>query len=240
MVPILRSPQTMRGLVGVLAIGLTTAVTAGCGSISSTSDGGAGSGGAGATGGHAGSGGARADGGAGTGGSGQTDGGNRDGSTTNPVCPKVEPAGGTACPNNGLTCEYGTDPRGDLCRDQATCSSGHWTVSVPDPAGCPSIGVTTCQGTSGSTCSGDGTYCTQSNGVDCECTSCPPTAPVCIVGTAPTLACRTNTTSGCPAAEPNLGTSCGMEGLICSYCPDVSRVCMAGLWTKGSPCPVVN
>ena len=60
-----------------------------------------------------------------------------------PACPAdVSQITGWPC-TEGLTCEYGTDPR-PSCRDSATCTNGSWTesaarcVALP-PVTCPSL-----------------------------------------------------------------------------------------------------
>jgi hypothetical protein len=155
----------------------------------------------------------------------------------NPACPGNVPNDQGPCLRDGLQCEYGDDPRGDLCRIHAICSSLHWKVTKPDANSCPAISYGRCSQPAGGTCSPDGSYCVQPDGVDCQCTSCPPSAPVCTVGVAPHLYCVTNGSPGCPPAEPNVGTACNAaDGTECAYCPDASRVCSKGIWTPGNPC----
>src|SRR4051812_13110602 len=117
--PILRRTKTMRSAIRCLGILALTTTVLGCGSITPLGvDGGGGASG-GSGGGAAGRGGGGSPGGAG--GSG---GGGGGGSPDR--CPSSAPTMGNACAPEGLSCEYGNDPRGDNCRTQAACSSGHW------------------------------------------------------------------------------------------------------------------
>jgi hypothetical protein len=110
-------------------------------------------------------------------------------------------------------------------------------VTAPDANNCPSIDYGACQKAAGSACTPEGSYCMQSNGAACQCSTCAPSAPVCAVGGTPMLYCNTNTTPGCPAGEPNVGTACtATEGQECAYCPDASRICSHGIWVPGNPC----
>jgi hypothetical protein len=217
---------------------LTVWMTMGCGNVTATSGGG----GSGGSAGNAGTAGTAATGGTGgtaaaggTSGAGGSSGAG--GTFTVAPCPDRTPNDGGLCAREGLHCEYGDDPRGDACRTHATCTSSRWQVTEPDSNSCPSIDHATCNKPAGSACSTPGSYCVQPEGGDCQCTTCPPTAPVCTVGITPTLYCNTNTTPGCPAGEPNLGTACtAPEGQECAYCPDDGRVCSHGIWTAGKAC----
>jgi hypothetical protein len=220
------------GCVTILAVSMT----AGCGNVTATpagSGGGTGSAGTSGTTGEAGTGGTVGT--AGTGGTSGTAGAG--GSSVVAPCPERAPNDGATCAREGLHCEYGDDPRGDACRTHATCTSARWQVTEPDSNSCPSIDHATCTKPAGSACTSPGSYCIQPEGPDCQCTTCAPTAPVCTVATTPTWWCNANTTPGCPAGEPNLGTACSApEGQACAYCPDDGRVCTRGIWTAGKAC----
>ncbi len=153
-----------------------------------------------------------------------------------PACPFKVPADGGTCLREGIICEYGDDPRGDKCRTILTCSDSHWKVTnKPD---CPDIQYPACGTRPGEVCSPAGSYCLQSDGAACNCTTCPGNG-ICLPGTKPTLYCTMPSSQGCPAGEPNMGTSCDIEKLECMYCPDTSRVCYKGIWTPSNqPCPI--
>ena len=154
------------------------------------------------------------------------------------VCPAELPQGGTVC-LTGLYCQYGDNPN---CLSDAECPNGTWLVS---PAKCAPIDPS-CPATrevaAGQTCTTAGGYCSYS-GLLCTCTNCIK-YPVSSCSGALTWHCDApNTTPGCPAARPNLGTPCNAEGLFCAYgCEqDVSRSCQGGMWEKATApygCPV--
>ena len=139
----------------------------------------------------------------------------------------------------GLTCEYGTDPRPN-CRPSAVCRGAAWVVSQPSCAQLPTV---TCPATraaaAGQSCATDGAYCTYS-GVSCKCTNCPP-GPISICSGPLTWSCPDpNTTPGCPAGIPLLGSACSTENLTCNYVCGAggARLCKKGAWyaADGTPC----
>lgn len=156
------------------------------------------------------------------------------GSDAGPVgpCPTSAPTTGAACSPNGLTCEYGDDP---ACLTRADCASGSWIVGQPkcsptDPS-CPA----TRESAAGKACSTQGARCNYA-GLGCTCTNCTKYPVVQCSGPLLWDCDAPNTTPGCPAARPNLGSACSKEGLFCDYgCePNVSRKCSGGGWTAAS------
>lgn len=51
-------------------------------------------------------------------------------------CAETEPEAGTACPENGMKCEYGKDYH-FRCNRIYTCAAGVWSLAVP-ASDCPS------------------------------------------------------------------------------------------------------
>ena len=142
----------------------------------------------------------------------------------------------------GLTCEFGTDPR-PSCRDKATCTNGTWTTTIPEL--CSPLPPVTCPATrdaaAGQSCPTDGAYCAYS-GLNCACTNCT-NGPVASCSGALTWHCDApNADPACPAAMPLLGTSCSSSGQSCTYaCGSTgARLCKQGAWyaASGGPCPV--
>ena len=163
-------------------------------------------------------------------------------------CPDMPPAAGTPCARAGLACQYGDDPRQD-CRLLATCAmppgslTARWDVLaprcvMPPKAMCPA----TRQDAAGKACSPIGAYCAYEQGLFCLCTNCR-TGPVDVCGGDPVWRCDTpSPVPGCPAAMPNLGTSCAQEGLSCMYTCDSGRLCQGGIWVRGHGgiCPIAG
>ena len=158
----------------------------------------------------------------------------------------------TACPSDinqisnwpcteGLTCEYGTDPRPE-CHPSATCTGGAWTVLQ---SRCVSLPPVTCPATrdaaAGQACPTQGAYCSYGE-LACECTNCS-TGPVALCTGSPTWHCEApNADAACPAGMPLLGTACTTEGKACTYACGTgnARTCKQGAWysANGGPCPV--
>jgi hypothetical protein len=161
-------------------------------------------------------------------------------------------AASTSCPSDpsqiaswpcteGLTCEFGTDPR-PACRITSTCAKGAWSMSLPD---CPPLPSVTCPATreaaSGKSCSSDGAYCSY-DGLICACTNCT-TSPVVTCGGDLTWHCEVPSADAtCPPATPLLGTACTKDGQTCTYKCGAggARLCQQGAWyeASGGPCPV--
>jgi hypothetical protein len=170
----------------------------------------------------------------------------KDASDSNPgTCPTLVPAMGDTCKFEGLTCGWGDDPRGDLCRTVATCVSGQWQVKGPATQFCPALqDAGACPSDTTAACTLN-TTCQLNSGGACRCTNCLPDEPVCLI-TPPGWYCPTPVAfagTGCPLGEPNFGTACGNEGAECSYyafnCNQATRVCSGGVWIAGNThdCP---
>jgi hypothetical protein len=183
--------------------------------------------------GHAGAGGA-------TGGGGQA-GGTDSGVVASP-CPEQAPAGGATCDHEGLTCSWGNDVRGDMCRTLATCTSLRWQVTIPTCAPLQDVGA--CPMDTTATCA-ENTTCLATNGITCRCTRCRPDASICRAGDPFWYCPAPQPGAGCPpTSEPNFGAPCDVEGATCTYfsfmCGQQARVCSKGVWTAGQPidCPI--
>jgi hypothetical protein len=167
---------------------------------------------------------------------------------SNGACPTQT----TACPadisqistwpcTEGLTCEYGTDPR-PSCRASATCTGGTWNVTQ---AKCTQLPPVTCPATrdaaAGQSCPTDGAYCVYSD-LSCACTNCT-NGPVTSCGGDLTWHCATpNADPACPAGIPLLGSACATADKTCTYACGTggARSCRNGAWytANGGPCPV--
>ena len=158
----------------------------------------------------------------------------------------------TACPpdlsqtstwpcTEGLTCEYGTDPR-PSCRPTATCTGGQWLTTLVKCADLPPV---TCPATrdtaSGQVCPAEGAYCTYAD-LTCACTNCT-NGPLISCSGDPTWHCAApNADAACPAGLPRLGATCSTEGKTCTYACGTgnARTCKQGAWysANGGPCPI--
>jgi hypothetical protein len=141
----------------------------------------------------------------------------------------------------GLTCEYGTDPR-PSCRASATCTSGAWSVLQ---AKCTQLPPVTCPATrdaaAGQACPTEGAYCTYGD-LTCACTNCT-NGPVTSCTGDPTWHCAApNADAACPAGIPLLGSACASDGKTCTYACGTgnARTCKTGAWytANGGACPV--
>lgn len=173
--------------------------------------------------------------------------GSGDTSTGTSPCPDEAPTTSSVCPQLGLVCEYGDDPR-RACRIRTSCDPGSgvdpnpvWSINDP---GCEDPPTATCPASiddaRGQACDTDGAVCSYGD-LACYCTTCPRGAPVCGIDT--TWDCDfPNTAPGCPEAMPRLGDVCDEEELKCTYqCGSGgARTCSGGIWTSsdGGGCPV--
>jgi len=141
----------------------------------------------------------------------------------------------------GLTCEYGTDPRPG-CRPSATCTNGTWSVLL---AKCAALPAVTCPATrdaaASQACPTDQAYCVYGD-LSCVCTNCS-TGPVNYCGGSYTWHCAVpNADPACPSGIPLLGSACSTSGQTCTYAcgPGGARACKQGAWyaSAGGPCPV--
>ena len=160
-------------------------------------------------------------------------------------CPEQAPADAAPCLPEGLTCSWGDDVRGDMCRAQASCLSGRWQVTLPSPTACPVLRDSgACPADTSGTCTLN-TTCTRDDGIVCRCVDCRPNEAICSLGPPAWYCPAPETAAGCsPKVEPNFGSACDAEGAVCSYfwfmCGQQARVCSHGLWTPGQQtgCPV--
>ena len=180
-----------------------------------------------------------------SGGAGGSSGGGGMGGTAGHVspCPAEPPQDGAACSQEGLTCGWGDDVRGDSCRTLGACSAGRWKVTLPNTTFCtPLQAIGACPTDLTGACTLD-TTCVKSDGNACRCTSCRPTAPLCGAGPPSWYCPQPVTIAGCPPTPPNFGEACGVEGVECAYfdfeCGVPDRVCTHGIWTPGQTigCP---
>lgn len=158
------------------------------------------------------------------------------------ACPPNVPTAGDACSSAGVVCEYGLDPRIG-CRTHATCDAGEWQLAI---SGCPPMpgpGEDGCPDTppDGGVCASDGLICDMGGGTLCACGQC--VGGPCSLD--PRWACaEPPTTPGCPAAAPELGSTCTSPDLVCVYgvCAttiSAGRRCVNGIWTdEPIACPV--
>lgn len=159
---------------------------------------------------------------------------------TTPCPSDLSQINGWPC-TEGLTCQYGTDPR-PTCNPSATCTNGAWATTLPDCAALPPV---TCPATrdeaAGQACPTQGAYCSYGD-LNCECTNCS-SGPVSLCSGSPTWHCASpNADAACPAGMPQLGTTCTTEGKTCTYACGAGngRVCKQGAWysANGGACPV--
>ena len=176
-------------------------------------------------------------GGGGAGGSGRTGTSGSGGATISP-CPEQPPADASPCTQEGLTCSWGDDVRGDMCRTLASCRSTHWQVTPPGSAACPALQDRgACSADTSGICTLN-TTCTRSDGIVCHCVDCRPNVALCSSGPPSWYCPMAQTAAGCPPTnEPNFGTACEVDGAVCNYfwfmCGQLSRVCSHGIWTAG-------
>jgi hypothetical protein len=161
------------------------------------------------------------------------------------VCPAAQPAAGATCGREGLECMYGDDPRVQ-CRSRVVCTAGAWSARPPQ-SGCDPLPDVTCppsrDAADGASCTPQGAYCSY-DGLACLCTTCPDPYPICQDLPEPVWACDApNPDPECPAAIPNLGTSCAPEAKTCTYGCEagMARTCRGGVWIEDSSpggCPI--
>jgi hypothetical protein len=161
------------------------------------------------------------------------------------ACPSVMPAPQEPCRGIGLVCQYQDDPRGDACRDTATCSETGWLTThrmcpPPPPAACPA----TRADARDKACSPILAWCTYDEGLSCQCTNCPPGYAFEDCGGPPIWHCQEpSSIPFCPAILPNAGTACDQKNLSCAYhCGAFgTRQCKDGIWVRGDglKCPQI-
>lgn len=148
-------------------------------------------------------------------------------------CPPSAPSG--ACSDDGLECEYGSNPSPD-CNLLFRCTGGTW-ADLNGGNGCPPQSA--CPGTYasvpvGQTCSPEGVACGYTEGT-CTCAHGSPVQQSATWHCFPAQA-------GCPSPRPNLGTPCeAPASTTCNYgaCNDgVALQCQGGVWREvETPCP---
>jgi hypothetical protein len=161
------------------------------------------------------------------------------------ICPAAMPVANEACSRVELVCQYKDDPRGDVCRDTATCSDTGWLTTRHV---CPDLPPTTCPATraaaQGTACSPLFAWCSYDQGLACECTNCPTGMPFDECSGALTWHCQEpNPNPLCPITLPNAGTLCTTDGISCLYHCGANgvRECKDGLWLRAdaAKCPQV-
>ncbi|HYQ01825.1 MAG TPA: hypothetical protein VER96_24295 [Polyangiaceae bacterium] len=164
-------------------------------------------------------------------------------SDLHPGCPALAPSTGQSCTSDGLQCQYGIDPR-RACRPLATCQSGSWMVKEGTLAACPELAEADCPASMGQLADqrcaqgavNAGPYCAY-NDVTCVCDpeNCDATGTDCAWFCDKPLA-----DANCPWGQPNIGTSCASEGLVCRYTTCADHHCTNGYWTAMSngSCPM--
>jgi len=157
-----------------------------------------------------------------------------------PTCPPSQPAEGSACTSDGLSCSYGESVTG-YCRNYLSCVGDRWKtpdnrqdVCVMQPAGfCPPLP------TQGAACEvGDVDVfvaCEYAAGVACYCLG----NPVGITGAPGSWECYgPPRNAACPELLPNLGDGCSENGQVCHYgiqqqgclAPYADVSCYRGAW----------
>ena len=133
---------------------------------------------------------------------------------TDPSCPSAPPSNASACSNEALQCEYGTDENLQ-CDTFARCENQVWVVTIPPGAGAtcptPQPGASGCPSAPpamGTTCSA-GASCAYPPGL-CACTAPSP------YQSGYEWACEQPGTD-CPQPRPGAGSACSAMGLICQY-----------------------
>ncbi len=153
-----------------------------------------------------------------------SDGAKADAQPLSPDCPTAQPSDGASCSHDGLSCEYGSDPR-YTCNWLATCSSGTWSVSTSNDAYCPTPATnpSACPATYGA--AQQGSACTA---VDVPCSYAEGWCSCVFVGGPPIpdgggpdsiWMCGGSLSAGCPASRPRIGTPCTASGVMCAYAP---------------------
>ncbi len=162
-----------------------------------------------------------------------------DGPIGSASCPATIPASGGSCSKEGLACEYGDNPK---CLSMALCQGGKWLVAMPKCLPPDSTCPKTREAAVDQACATKDAYCNYA-GLICECTNCVKYPLPSCSGPLKWKCEAPSTDTSCPAARPNLGTACSVEGKLCEYgCEqDASRKCTGGIWVAASApggCPV--
>jgi hypothetical protein len=145
------------------------------------------------------------------------------------LCPGAAPAN-AGCATDGLRCSYGDSVRPE-CRPAWTCSGGRFADSSRScpapPAGfCPAAPPAKGQ------CGTDGAVCAYTDATLCVCARC--FGQLCQLE--PNWLCAPPpSNAGCPAAVPNDGSACAVDGVECVYGEECSGSgatarCADGTW----------
>jgi hypothetical protein len=160
---------------------------------------------------------------------------------TSDTCPTAAPPAGSACPKDGLECEYGSSPE-EACNKVADCTTGAWayTASTGDSCVTSSCPVTYDRITDGAHCDSAGATCAYPAGT-CTCGSSGPLL-VSIDGSVggPTWHCQPATVA-CPSPRPDIGTPCsGVQSCNYGACAGgIALECTDGIWQQTfTPCPL--
>jgi hypothetical protein len=155
-------------------------------------------------------------------------------------CPASQPPPGPSCTDDGLECEYGSNP--DLsCNSLATCEKSLWTYASMDP-NCP---INTCpltydRITPGGHCDPAGSSCGYPAGT-CSCGSeGPPMISIDGGFGGPTWHCMA-ATAACPSPRPRIGTPCsGSQSCDYGACAGgIALTCTNGTWQESYvACPL--
>jgi hypothetical protein len=160
------------------------------------------------------------------------------------ACPANTPADRSACPRDGLWCEYG-DPSRDLhCNVLAQCGGGRWSVQEGEPDDpvcvegkppldprCPS----SFGGAPSSACGTSAYTCAYDEG-RCGCVT--PDGPAMLGDGGPPATmwyCEAQT-AGCPHPRPRVGSPCGAPANtycdygMCVFVDGFELTCADGAW----------
>jgi hypothetical protein len=152
------------------------------------------------------------------------------------ACPASPPQTSASCSDEGLQCEYGSNPSLS-CNLLFACTSGHWVdestgSACPPQADCP---ASYAQVPVGQDCTDNTLACGYPEG-ECICTQ----TWGGLAKQTPAWDCFPKQ-DGCPSPRPDIGAACGTPDLECNYgaCSGgVDLVCTGGVWQQRIiPCP---
>jgi len=155
------------------------------------------------------------------------------------VCPTAPPTASSACSDDTLACEYGSNPD-PSCNTAFVCMSGAWVdqtsgLACPPQSDCPASFASV---PANQDCSPQPLACAYPEG-ECICTS----SFGGVDKQTPSWDCIP-AVSGCPSPRPDIGTACTPEpsNATCGYgaCSGggVALTCKQGVWQELiTPCP---
>lgn len=148
-----------------------------------------------------------------------------------PECPASEPAMGSACTHDNLSCEYPSAAQPG-CDDVVVCAGGTWGSAVlpggnptcephGSSPGCPAQASAI---TPGATCATAGQTCVYATAI-CQCDAPADPTPNAM------SAWFCGPQAGCPVPRPRIGSACATAGQRCDYlqCGD-GVTCTGGVW----------